>query len=320
MFPPPLPKIAQRLAETANRDQVIEELCLQYGLHWQDAESIVVQAETDYQHKITRQQTPILLLVAFSTFSIGVLFISWNLLGVLFWFASLVSPNPISVINLFGFYADWIAALLDFSQSGNLFILGLAMTLGSQLGMKSVWLSWLESQQERTEPELPARPPTHRVEVTDKMLRYVLRQLERGESEADVVIALQAHTGIGAEEGLALVQEIVRSRGDVALTSASPAIFFSGLAAFLSGAVLVVQNVMLLFAYLRANPRGIHHTWDVLLRIRDITLYIDAHPVLALWFVFGVICFIGGYFLLRLTLFPALLRFRKSHNYAHPDE
>ncbi len=319
MFPPPLPKIARRLAETANREQVIEELCLQYGLHWQDAESIVAQAEADYQHNITRQQTPILLLVAFVTFSAGVLLISWNLIGVLFWLASLVSPSPISVINLFGFYADWIAALLDFSQSGNLFIFGLAMILGSQLGMKSVWLSWLESQQERTEPELPAQPPTHGVEVTDKMLRYVVRQLERGESEADVVTALQARTGIGAEEGLALVQEIVRSRGDVALTPASPAIFFSGLAAFLSGAVLVVQNVMLLFAFLRANPREIRYSWDLLLRIRDVTLYIDAHPVLALWFVFGVICFVGGYFLLRLALLPALLRFRKPHRYAEPD-
>lgn len=319
MFPPPLPKIARRLAETANREQVIEELCLQYGLHWQDAESIVAQAETDYQYKITRQQTPILLLIAFATFSAGVLLISWNLLGVLFGFASLVSPSPVSVINLFGFYADWTAALLDFSQSGNLFILGLAMTLGSQLGMKSVWLSWLESQQERIEPELPAQPPTHGVEVTDKMLRYVVRQLERGESEADVVTALQARSGISAEEGLALVQEIVRSRGDVALTPVSPAIFFSGLAAFLSGAVLVVQNVMLLFAFLRANPREIRHSWDLLLRIRDVTLYIDAHPVLALWFVFGVVCFVGGYFLLRLALFPALLRFRKPHRYAEPD-
>ncbi|HAE60350.1 MAG TPA: hypothetical protein DCG54_12810, partial [Anaerolineae bacterium] len=108
MFPPPLQKIAQRLAATADRQQVIDELCTQYGLHWQDADSIVAQAESEYQHIITRQQTPILVLVALSTFSIGVLLFSWSFLGVVSGFANLVAPNLVAGLNLLGFYSDMV--------------------------------------------------------------------------------------------------------------------------------------------------------------------------------------------------------------------
>lgn len=313
MFPPPLQKIARRLAVTADRQQVIDELCTQYGLHWQDAESIVAQAESEYQYLITRQQTPILVLVAFSTFSIGVLLFSWSFLGVVSSFANLVAPNLVAGLNLLGFYSDMVAALLDFSNSGNLFVIGLAMMLGSQWGMKSVWLSWLQTQE--NEVELPASPVMQQFEHKDDLLDSVIRQLSKGWTEAKMVAAVQARTGMVAEDALALVRQVIRSRGDIALTSISPAAFLAGLAAFISGAVLIIQNVFLLDAHLQASPRNVQNSWGLLLRIRDITDYAEAHPILSLWFVFGVICLVAGYFSVRATLNPTLLRLNKKHHY-----
>ena len=313
MFPPPLQKIAQRLAATADRQQVIDELCTQYGLHWQDAESIVAQAESKYQYLITRQQTPILVLVAFSTFSIGVLLFSWSFLGVVSSFANLVAPNLVAALNLLGFYSDMVAALLDFSNSGSLFVIGLAMMLGSQWGMKSVWLSWLQTQE--NEVELPASPAMQQFELKDNLLDSVIRQLNRGQTEAKMVAAVQARTGMVAGDALALVRQVIRSRGDIVLTSISPAAFLAGLAAFISGAVLIIQNVFLLDAHLRASPRNVQNSWGLLLRIRDITDYAEAHPILSLWFVFGIICLVAGYFSVRATLHPTLLRLNKKHHY-----
>lgn len=315
MFPPPLQKIAQRLAATADRQQVIDELCTQYGLHWQDAESIVAQAESEYQHIITRRQTPILVLVAFSTFSIGVLLFSWSFLGVVSGFANLVAPNLVAGLNLLGFYSDMVAALLDFSNSGSLFVIGLAMMLGSQWGMKSVWLSWLQTREHENEVEPSARPAMQQFELKDDLLDSVIRQLNKGWTEAKMVAAVQARTGMAAGDALALVRQVISSRGDIVLTSISPVAFLAGLAAFISGAVLIIQNVFLLDAHLRASPHNVQNSWGLLLRIRDITDYAEAHPILSLWFVFGIICLVAGYFSVRATLHPTLLRLNKKHHY-----
>ena len=312
---PPLPKIAQRLAETADRHQVIEELCTQYGLHWQDAESIVAQAETEYQQKIAHHQTPVLVLLAFSTFSLGVLLVSWNLLGVISAFASLVAPNLVASLNLLGFYSDMIATLLDFSNSGSLLVIGLAMILGSQWGMKSVWLSWLETRQQANKTEQLPSPPTHQAELTDELLDLVVRQLDKGQTETNLISAIQARTGMSADDALLLVRQVMRSRGDITIAPISLAAFLAGLAAFISGVVLVIQNIILLNAHLHAYPRSIQNSWGLLMRLRDITDYAEAHPILSLWFVFGVICLVAGYFSVRLTLFPTLLRLNKPGRY-----
>jgi hypothetical protein len=313
MLHPPLQKIARRLAVTADRQQVIDELCTQYGLHWQDAESIVAQAESEYQHIITRQQTPILVLVAFSTFSIGVLLFSWSFLGVVSSFTNLVAPNLVAALNLLGFYSDMVAALLDFSNSGSLFVIGLAMMLGSQWGMKSVWLSWLQTRENEVEP--PASPEMQQFEVKQDLLDSIIRQLKRGQTEAKMVAAVQARTGMAAEDALAFVRQVIRSRGDIALTSISPAALLAGWMAFISGVVLIIQNVFLLDAHLRASPRNVQNSWGLLLRIRDISDYAEAHPILSLWFAFGVICLVAGYFSIRVSLHSVLLRLSKKHHY-----
>lgn len=312
MYHPPLAKIAKRLAVTADRSQVIEELCTQYGLYWQDAEALVAQAEAEYQSLITRQQAPVLVLVALFTFMIGVLLVAWNLLGVISGFASLISPNLIGALNLLGLYSEIIATLLNFSYSGSLFIVGLGMMFGSQWGMRDIWASWLETWQIEAD-ELHPSPATHQVEVKEKNIDFIERQLMRGVDESTLVGSLQARTGMGADEALELVHIVMRAKGEFAVGPISPAAFLAALASFIFGAVLFIQNIFLLNVYLRANPRPVQNSLGILLRIIDIRNYIEAHPGLGLWFVLGVVALVVGYFSLRMTLPSALLRINKRY-------
>jgi hypothetical protein len=139
--------VIRRLAETANRNKVIEESCLKYCLHWGDATQIVDALIQSNHLDLIRRQSPYLILVALSIFVGGVFLVAWNLLGISNYFWPFFDPNTPDSVGLYLFYSDAFQILFAMSYATPLVITGLAMIAGSYFGMKDVWFSvfaWLD--------------------------------------------------------------------------------------------------------------------------------------------------------------------------------
>ena len=131
--------IIDRLASAVNPDDIILEICNQTNLSWAEAEERVNKVQSEHEYAVTRQQSPLLTVIALGLFIGG-----FALIGV-------------SVFTLVGiiqfytqadlFYTDMAAFLLYLFQyaSGSLGMigLGLAMILGSLAGMRRVWAAIL---------------------------------------------------------------------------------------------------------------------------------------------------------------------------------
>jgi len=144
--------IAHRLAETANRQKVIEQVCLEQNLVWEDASRIVDEALETHALEITRHQSPLLTLLALTSFSVGIALMAWHLLGILSFFAALFDPRVPDFSRIFNIYAGVFQTLTSLPQTITLFITGIAMTVGSALGMKDVWAGIFDAWDRRNAP------------------------------------------------------------------------------------------------------------------------------------------------------------------------
>jgi len=132
--------VIRRLAETANRDKVIKELCAERGMLWSDASQMVDDLIRAHELDISWRQSPLLMLIVLFLFVGGIFLIGLSL-GL---FGYLVPDNFLAPIVLI---SAWFHVNPFFSLST--FITGLAMIAGSYLGMRNVWASFFECLDQR---------------------------------------------------------------------------------------------------------------------------------------------------------------------------
>jgi hypothetical protein len=334
--------IIRRLAETANRNKVIEELCLERGMVWGEAGQIVDHLIRFHHLEIVRQQSPFLVLAAFSIFLGGVFLVAWNLLGLYNYFWPYFDPNTPDAVGLYLFYSDIFQTLLYFPRALPLFVTGLAMIVGSYFGMKDVWTSffeWLDQGGSLSFAEfadyfkrLPvagetprdeAQPPCNSEETSsvedfipkDEVLEYIFDHLEQGQNEAEVVEELWLKFGLIRVVGRRLMRRVLSIRGTRPSGKATMTFVLVALAAFFAGLVWVFQFVFLLSEYLAGIPRQVVDAWQLILRLGDIGRYIETFPVLFGLFSLGVVFLGASFYTLKDLWAMVFLLMRKQGVY-----
>lgn len=292
--------IARRLAETANRQKVIEETCLEQHLYWEDARQLVDEVLISHRLEITRQQSPLLFLLAVIIFADGVGLVSWNLQAVLTLFSFALAPQNLS------------ANAFQSLQAFGWLLTGLGMIAGSLLGMKEVWLALFDAWDRRLSPlavffSAPsAASPSSAAgadtpsPLPDQALDYALEQLQ---SEADapaLAQKLQENFGLTRPAAYALLLRILRLKQIRNQGLLSPGWILAALAACVAGAVWVIQGLVSLSAYLRDLPAPWPHLfWVALTRLYQLAGYIRQFPASFALLAAGLILLIGGGYILR---------------------
>jgi hypothetical protein len=318
--------IIRRLAETANRNKVIEELCLERGMAWGDAGQIVDHLIKFHNLEITRQQSPYLILAALSIFIGGILLVAWNLLGISNYFWPYFDPNTPDAMGLYLLYSDAFQTLLYFPHALPLFITGLAMIAGSYFGMKDIWASffeWLDQQrtfsfsasikqvvlstvlEENQGPNKQAydsaETPTDADFVPNKdALDYILDHLEKGRNEAELVEELWFKFGINKPQGYQMVRQVLSAQGRDGSGKTSMKLILFALAVFFTGLVWVFQFIFLLTEYLSGISRPLENAWHLILWLNDIGRYIEHFPGLFGLFILGLVFLVGGFYELKV--------------------
>lgn len=133
--------IIDRLAAAVNPDDIVMEICDRYGLNWLEGESMVSQIQTEHESTVTRRQFPLLAILAVGLFLVGVALIVYSTYSL----AGIIDYD--SQVNLS--YTDMLGVVLFIFEyaSGTLGMLGLGMAivLGSLMGMRRVWAAILNN-------------------------------------------------------------------------------------------------------------------------------------------------------------------------------
>ncbi|MFZ5822649.1 MAG: hypothetical protein ACOYYU_08115 [Chloroflexota bacterium] len=129
--------IVELLADGHSTDDIILTLCERNDLSWSEAQAMVETIQAENRAAITRKQSPLLVMLALSTFLGG----SGILAYLTFLFYALLSEyngaSPPSLPPL-GYYLLRYGDIL-----ASLGPLAIAMLMGSMLGMRSVWEAFL---------------------------------------------------------------------------------------------------------------------------------------------------------------------------------
>ena len=310
-------QVLQRLAETANRNKVIEETCLAYGWHWQTAEELVDHLIQAHRLELARRQSPALLLAAFGVFSGGVVLVAWNLLGVLNYFWPYLDPNIPDELGLYLFYSDLFQNLLFYPQALPLFITGLAMIVGSTLGLKEVWASYFDflDQARRSslsglirrawqadQPE-PLSESSAEVDFLpdEELLKYLLKRLPEEQSENQLVEELWLKFGLTRPQGAQLVHLVQQANGTGFTAQLTLPLLLTSTAAIFSGSIWVIQYLLLVSSHLAAQPRALTDQWQFLLRLGELGAIVEKEPWGLAWFALGLILLVGGFYGLKDT-------------------
>ncbi len=326
--------IVRRLAETANRNKVIEELCLERGFHWQVADEIVEELIQTHQLDLTRRQSPFLVLLALSIFVGGVMLVAWNLLGIYHYLWPYLDPQTPDALGLYFLYSDTFQVFLNMSFVTPLFITGLALIVGSCLGMQEVWAACFEwfdqqrafsfsalvSQSPRTErhPDNNSKAGLEYEALLEadsvpsrEILDYVFDHLEQGRNQAEVVEALWFKFGMLQPEGERLVRQVRLASGEKFSEKHTAALVMAALAAFCAGLAWVFQFIFLLADYLAGIQRPLANSWDLILWLSEIARYIERFPGLFAFFLLGLAFLGGGVYGLR-GLWPLIYLLKRK--------
>lgn len=317
--------ILRRLVETANRNKVIEELCLEHGMIWSDASEIVDHLIKFRSLEITHRQSPLLVLAALSIFIGGILLVAWNLLGVYNYLWPYLDPGTPDALGLYLLSSDVFQTLLYYPPALPLFITGLAMIVGSSFGMKDVWTSFFEWLDQRQTVAFPASGgPVDPSTVSEVGLRqspqaddlveaptktdyvpnqaaqvYILDHSEAGRNEIELAEDLWFKFGLNKPQGLQLVRQVLSSRGiDLSGKTSIKFVLFA-LAIFFTGLVWVFQFIILLSRYLAGISRPLENAWHLILWLSDIARCIEQFPGLFGLFALGLVFLVGGFYGLK---------------------
>jgi hypothetical protein len=127
--------IIENLIKYEDPDDLILDICNKEGMTWPQAQTLIDQVRSENSSSITRKQAPFLTILAFITFFAGSVILgleAYTVIGTINTFISL-GQNPLEIFALLLYVAHSAPAALG------LLPLGLAMVLGSLIGMSDVW-------------------------------------------------------------------------------------------------------------------------------------------------------------------------------------
>jgi len=148
--------IVKRLSAADDPNDIILDLCQKTGCVWAEAEGLVQRVQEEDKFQITQKQMPTLISVALFVFTVGLVLTAYGVYGIITTFTtvrgdfgprdmySYIMPmiekrlDPVTAFEpavfpyfnlIFGFLLSPVSALL----------FGVAMLLGSLLGMRDAW-------------------------------------------------------------------------------------------------------------------------------------------------------------------------------------
>lgn len=268
-----LRSIARRLAVTADRNQVLEEICLLHNITWSQAEEVVEHALAYHQADITRLQTPILAPLALVLFVGGAALSAWQLLGITAVLSALSNPRAESFWDVYNLSFGFLDVLTNFWGMLAAFVTGLAMMLGSYFGMKDVWLAWLDAfEGGKLFKQEPAPARRSRLETASALeavfsaegwvknnpndretVQFILRRFEKTRDRDWVISALMLSRGFTWQAAEQLVEAVLRAHGKLALPQRTFPFYavFTMLGLAIAGLVVSLQYIAVTSVALR---------------------------------------------------------------------
>lgn len=324
-----LRSIARRLAFTADRNQVVEEICLLHNLSWSQAEELVEHALTYHHADITRLQTPILAPLALALFVGGAALSAWQLLGITAVLSVLGNPRAVNFWDVYTMSFGFFDALTNFWGMLVAFVSGLAMMLGSYIGIKDVWLAWLDALDgEKLPKQQPAPAGPSRLEIASAMeaafsaeswiknnpndqetVQFIINRFEKSRDRDWVISALMLSRGLTWQTAEQLVEAVLRAHGKLAMPQRTfpPYAVFTTLGLTIAGLVVSLQYFAVTSVVLRPAFAKITDQYTLVRFLYQAGQHIQAAPVPFTLFLLGLAVFIAGLLSLRLML-PSVYR------------
>lgn len=130
-------RIIARLEDSHDRNDIILDLCESEGLDWKQAEAILDSIHAENADDITLTQSPILVLIALAIFVGGISSLFYGvvqLVAMYEFFVGISTQNQPQGVGAFLIYL-----MADGAGYLGLFVIGIAMIIGSLRGMSEVW-------------------------------------------------------------------------------------------------------------------------------------------------------------------------------------
>jgi hypothetical protein len=127
--------VIERLVGGEDPDDIIYALCEQTGWSWPQAKDFFYQTKASHQGEVLKKQFPLFLFTAATTYTAGIGLMAYSLYSVV---------EKVVIERVMGFpvpdLISGIRLILDFGIGPIiLFATGLAMVLGSLIGMRDAW-------------------------------------------------------------------------------------------------------------------------------------------------------------------------------------
>jgi hypothetical protein len=131
--------VIERLVGAENPDDIIYDLCEKTGWPWSQAEAFVRQVQERHQGDVVKRQFPLLFTIAIATYLAGIGLMAYSMYSV-FEIMKIIQGSSLPYPDAF----SSIRIILDIAIGPViLFCTGLAMILGSLIGMRDAWMSIL---------------------------------------------------------------------------------------------------------------------------------------------------------------------------------
>lgn len=326
-----LHSIARRLAFTADRNQVVEEICLLQNLSWSQAEELVEHALAYHDADIARMQTPILIPLALALFVGGAALAAWQLLGMTAVLSALASPPAGDFWDVYNLSFGLFDVLTNFWGMLAAFATGLAMMLGSYIGMKEVWGAWLDALVEENlfkRETAPAPAERSRLETTSAIesassaegwarnhsndretVQFILSRFEKTRDRDWVTSSLMLSRGLTWQTAAHLVEAVLRAHGSLPLRQRvfSPYAVFSMFGFVIAGLVVSLQYLVVTSLALRPAFAEVTDQYTLVRFLYRAGQHIEAAPAPFALFLLGLALFVAGLLSLRVML-PSVYR------------
>jgi hypothetical protein len=131
-------RILQRLEDSADRNDIILELCESQGMDWREAEALLDSIHFHHAADITLRQSPLLVALALVFFLGGIGLIAYIAYDLVSFYRMLDEmPSHGSSSGPFGGLLVYLSIVG--AQYSGMILLALAMIVGSIKGMENVW-------------------------------------------------------------------------------------------------------------------------------------------------------------------------------------
>ncbi|MBN1305416.1 MAG: hypothetical protein JXA13_13340 [Anaerolineales bacterium] len=129
--------IFKRLSRNHNPDDIIFELCDRANMSWPEAKKLVHMVQHEQGNAITRRQSPLLIMIGLVVFAGGayLLVASGGLIFELVSQFNITESDPIQNLGPLAYLAYYAPYAIPKA------VTGLAMIIGSMVGMKDVWVA-----------------------------------------------------------------------------------------------------------------------------------------------------------------------------------